>query len=269
MLDGIIGGIGILVSLVALYGLAAWVRPFWLVKHRWQGAAIVGVALVVASIIGVRPATRPDDITPAAWVQRVGVCRETEKDRSCPLSSASVIEAAAKVKAANAKALATASASADGAPTEVAADHAAQAASFLTTQTALSDAVRPCDRAMVKAARTRSVYDSYNAAMRAEAACKTTMMALGELKFAEPVSADARADLDPALDCFASAYGERREAMEKAAKLMDGDQRPSQISEFKGQLDDAIDRTNECVAQYLSAAVKHGFRGEVAKMSKD
>ncbi|MDB5480486.1 MAG: hypothetical protein JWO83_1539 [Caulobacteraceae bacterium] len=271
-MDGIVNGIGVGFILVLFYGIAGWIKPFWLIKRRWHGAATVVASIMGFGVVNDVPPSRPADITPAAWIQRVGVCREANMDRACPLTSTSVNEATAKVKADNAAALAAASAASStaGAQPEVAIrpDPAAQAASFMRTQTALSHMVRPCDNAMLKASNTKGVYGSYAAATQAEAACKITMMALFDLKFQEPVSSEARAELNPALNCFAFAYGERRSTMEAAAKLMDGDQRPSKVNAFRGLYKDALARTQECAVQYAKAAVKYGFRDEVAKMAR-
>jgi hypothetical protein len=184
-----------------------------------------------------------------------------------------VLKAIAQVRAASAPqqaavaAPAPTAASRAGAATPALPDLRAQKASFLSTQEAMSDMARPCDAAMLKAMATHSVYNSYNAAKRAEQACNASMMALFDLRFEEPVPSEARAELDPALHCFANAYGDREQAMEKAAKLMDGDQSPSKVSDFRA-LTDALARTSECAAQYAAAASKYGFRDEVAKMAK-
>jgi hypothetical protein len=94
------------------------------------------------------------------------------------------------------------------------------------------------------------------------------MMALFDLRFEEPVPSAARAELDPALNCFANAYGAREQVMGQAAKLMDGDQSPSKVSDFRSSMTDALARTRECAVQYAAAAAKYGYRDEVAKMAR-
>jgi hypothetical protein len=272
-MDGVIDGIGVVFLFVCLYGLAAWVKPFWLIKRRWQGAGLVAASVTVLIAVSERAPTRPADIAPDMWAQRVAVCREANMDRACPNSSAMVLKAIAQVRVATLAAVPAPSAASAVAPPVVAAasappDPKAGKASFLRTQEAMSGMVRPCDTAMIKATATRSVYASYNAAKRAEEACKASMMALFDLRFEEPVPSAARAELDPTLNCFANAYGAREQVMGQAAKLMDGDQSPSKVSDFRASMTDAMARTRECAAQYAAVAVKYGYRDEVAKMAR-
>lgn len=132
-------------------------------------------------------------------------------------------------------------------------------ASFTAAQSALLEAAKPCDAATKKAAATHGQYASYNVSVAAEQVCRKAAIDIGNVRFADPVPSAAQDDLNKAVDCFATAYGLRAGAMEQAAALMDGDQRPSKVAAFRDTLSYAGEQHRACLQQYAIAAGAHGF----------
>lgn len=132
-------------------------------------------------------------------------------------------------------------------------------ASFSTTQAAVFAAAKPCDEAIAKASRTRSIQASYEISRAAEALCRQAGLDIDNAHFSDLGSSDAEDGLNKAVDCIGLSYIARSTAMGDAAKLMDGDQRPSQIAAFREEMSQAMSDFQQCEVQYLAAADKYGF----------
>ncbi len=97
MVETILGVAALVAVLVLLYGLVCLVRPLWLVHSRKQAGGVVIAALVVCGVLGSVPPSRPSNIPPPAWAERVEVCRRAMAVRDCPKSDADVAAARAAV----------------------------------------------------------------------------------------------------------------------------------------------------------------------------
>ena len=65
------------------------------------------------------------------------------------------------------------------------------------------------------------------------------------------------------------AYGSAPAAMEQAAALMDGDQRPSKVAEFRDTPSYAGEQHQACTEQYAAAAAAYGFAKQIGWTDKD
>ncbi len=261
-MDLVVNGLMTVTGLAVLYGLASAVKPFWVVRRRWQAGAVAVAGFVVFGLLSDIPASRPADVTPQEWARRMDICRAVSDVRNCPLTMTAVAQAQERLTAKKVEERAAADRAAADAQLARQTDpatpkgHAAMRVSFRGTQEVMLSITKPCDEALLKAAKSSGRYANYGAATRA---CKAVMMKLGDLKFGAPLP-DAQKDLNAALQCFQFAYGDRASAMDMGAKLMDaGDPRPSQVSEYRGSLKDALQRTQECALQYAAATQKHGL----------
>lgn len=82
---------------MVLVGVALIVKPFWLIKKRWQGLLVMLGGFVMFGVLQSLPMKRPDHIAPADWSERVQVCKEAAALRSCPTSDSEVDEARAAI----------------------------------------------------------------------------------------------------------------------------------------------------------------------------
>ncbi len=224
------GFVGFLVGVIALIQPTRWV------SSRGRAAGLVTAALVVIALAAAaEPPPAAETSHPAA---------------ATPPASAAPAVGAQRV--------------ASRGPSQAAID-----AGFTTTQTALFAAAKPCDAAMAKAAKTHGQYASYNVSVAAEQVCRQAAIDIGNAHFGDPVPATAQDDLNKAVDCFAMAYGLRAGAMEQAAALMDGDQRPSKVAAFRDTLRYAGEQHQACLEQYATAAAAHGFAKQIGWTDKD
>lgn len=113
-----VGAIGLLI------GLAWVIKPFWIIKKRWQGLLVIIGSFILFGVATSQPVQRPSSIPVAAWAERVRICREANALRECPLRDVDV--AAAKVTIAEARRKADAKAAIKAA--EAKADEAEQLA---------------------------------------------------------------------------------------------------------------------------------------------
>lgn len=252
-MDLVINGLMTASGLVALVGLVTAVKPMWKVRHRWQGAALALAGILIFGGLASVPATRPADVSSREWARRLDICREVNDVRDCPLSATAVTSAQAKLVSRTPKS--------ETDPTTPGGREAV-VVSFQTTQDELLRVSGPCDEGLLKVAKVSGRYAAYNAAVRAQRACRQASMAMGDLKFGAPLPSPAQRDMNAALQCFEMAYGQRADAMELGAKIMDAnDTRPSKLGEYQASTADAIQRTKECALQYAQAAQKHGLAG--------
>jgi hypothetical protein len=277
MSDVLIDVLMAVAGLVVLYGLAALVKPFWLIKHRLVGGVVAFVAMVVLAILYGIPPSRPANIPPDVWAKRVTVCKAAMAFRTCAESDAEVNASAASVlkatkeraeaAAQSTEAASSASSESDagvGPPGSTPPASPEVKASFLATQATLLNTFAPCDQMMDRAAKARGQYASYAVAVAGKAACWQTMAALNDVRFADPLPNDLKDPLNAAVDCFAQAYELRYALMNQGAVIMNGDMRPSAVAEFRGDLAAAVEKSQECRMQYLTAAASHGL-AEAAK----
>lgn len=269
-MDVLINGLMAVAGIAALMGLAALIKPYWRLRRRWQGGALLAAALVVGGALQSVPPGRPADVTPSAWAQRLSVCRDANAEQSCPLSTLEVAKAQADVDARRAKLDASRrEAARSTAEAAQAASPEGRSASFVTTQVRMTDVVTPCDAAVATAARTHGQYASYVVSRQAAARCRQAMSDLLDLHFPPEIAADHGDALNAGVRCMGMAYGERASAMEAAAVIMDGDARPSKVSSVRGELSEAAARVNECAQQYARAAHVAGYDKEVISLSQE
>src|SRR5690606_238480 len=107
------------------------------------------------------------------------------------------------------------------------------------------------------AGRTNGRYDTYAAAKAAQDACFAAASGLERLRFGPPLPTKAQADLNKALTCFSQAYTAHGGTMATAAKLMDGEPKPSQISAFETSGADAQAQAKDCALMYAAALETH------------
>ena len=96
-MDTVISVVQFVVAVAALYGLASLVKPFWLVKKRWQGALIAVAGLAVFGGLNNIPVARPSSVPEDEWNERIRICAEANATRTCPLEKADVDAARAKL----------------------------------------------------------------------------------------------------------------------------------------------------------------------------
>ena len=275
MSDILIDALMAVAILVVLYGLVALAKPFWLIKHQLVGGVVAFAAMVVLAILYGIPPSRPANVAPDVWAKRVTVCKAAMAFRTCAESDAEVNAAAASVLQAakdRAQAAARLAEAPSSAPSESDAAVTPQGptppaspevkANFLATQATLLATFAPCDEMMDRAAKARGQYASYNAAVAAKDTCWQTMQALNSVRFADPLPQDLKDPLNAAIDCFGVAYAGRYNLMNQGATIMNGDMRPSAVAEFRSDLAAAVEKSQECRMQYLTAAASHGFADE-------
>jgi len=228
-----------------LLGTALTIRPFGPVKHRWQGLLVIAVAiLVVLPLIDLAGG----DSRPSGALIPV---------QHGPSAQPGAAPAAAPASPPTQR------------PAAPAADRAAIAASFAATQSALFAAAKLCDQVLGEAARTHGQYASYNISVRAKAVCAKAGFDIRRVVFGDPLPEGAQSDLNAAVQCLSLAYMSKSIAMEVAIRIEDGDQRPSQVAEFRSDLTLAGQRHQECLEQYAIAAAKHGFAHQTGLTDRD
>jgi len=86
-----VGAIGVLV------GFALLVKPFWVIKKRWQSALVLVASFFIFGIAAGAPVKRPPSISEADWAERVSICNEANELRECPLNDTDVAAARLEV----------------------------------------------------------------------------------------------------------------------------------------------------------------------------
>lgn len=89
--------LSLIAVVLALFGLAGAVKPFWFMKRRWHGGGIAIAAFVGFSLLNNIPIARPASISEAEWQERVSVCQQIGQIRECPTNDTMVAEARARV----------------------------------------------------------------------------------------------------------------------------------------------------------------------------
>lgn len=96
-MEFIIEAASFVMVILMLVGVALIVKPFWLIKKRWQGVLVMVGGFVMFGGLQSLPMTRPEHITPEDWSARVQICKEAAALRSCPTSDSEVEEARASI----------------------------------------------------------------------------------------------------------------------------------------------------------------------------
>lgn len=143
-------------------------------------------------------------------------------------------------------------------------------ASFLQTHTAFMGLANRCDSAwgiMTDAAGTNDTYAAYGAARRGAEICGGVSYRLGRLEFSSLIEPDTRRALNRAVDECSLAMFLRKTSMDQAARIFDGNIRPSAVEEFRQEARRAQQQTIQCMVQYLGAATDGGY--EVPSLESD
>jgi hypothetical protein len=91
MLDFVVNIVLDALAIAFFLALAMVVKPFWIIKKRWQAGLMCFAALfLTGAIVTYIPETRPVNISPAVWAERVAICNKAHGARGCPTSEAEV-----------------------------------------------------------------------------------------------------------------------------------------------------------------------------------
>lgn len=127
-------------------------------------------------------------------------------------------------------------------------------------RTVLATAGR-CDRANSEAgaALQRSPYAAYPAARDAREICDRVVDDIREMPLPTSITGAANDKARGALQICAGAYLARRDSLDALLTVIDGDNRPSSVQEFKDQAERAQGRIIYCVAEWMAVAETIGM----------
>ena len=139
--------------------------------------------------------------------------------------------------------------------------------------TELTEAVGGCDKASNEVAaifeKSRDLYELYPVVKSASGACMEAAVGLGKLKVPESTQGDTRKDFEEALERCSAAYALKGAGYSQMAKVLDGDHRPSQVSDAMETMQTANAGQWACVAGFFAAADKAGVPlGEIGEAKK-
>lgn len=139
--------------------------------------------------------------------------------------------------------------------------------------TELTEAVGGCDTASNEVAAifesSKNPYEIYPIINAAAETCTDAGLRVGKLRSPASSSGDAKKGLDDALDRCSTAYAVKGSAYSKVAKVLDGDARPSAVSEASESMEMATVGQWSCVAAFFAAAEKAGVpMGEIGGAKK-
>ena len=83
-MDGLRALLALLALVAGLYGVATLIKPFWLVRRRWQGALVILGAIVLVVVATPGSPRRPEGLSDAEWADRLLVCNEARVGSNCP-----------------------------------------------------------------------------------------------------------------------------------------------------------------------------------------
>lgn len=130
-------------------------------------------------------------------------------------------------------------------------------AEFTGMWTMTKNAFEPCDaqiNAAASALQGGNAYAAYPVVEGAKSVCSDAHSALYDIALPRSAKGDVKKALQKAKeDCSLSGFL-KFQAMDKMLKVVDGDQRPSAVSEATSALRDAGSSTMMCVAAYAGAA---------------
>jgi len=135
-------------------------------------------------------------------------------------------------------------------------------AAFEETHNRFMGLANRCDSAwgvMTDAAGSNDAYAAYTAADRGSDICRDVSLAMGRLEFSNLIERDTRRALNRAVDECSLAMVGRQTAMDQAARIFDGNVRPSAVDEFQQRAGFAQQQTIQCMVQYIRAATDAGY----------
>lgn len=144
----------------------------------------------------------------------------------------------------------TASAPTKDEHTEKAAPAGVTQAEFDSLWARIKIAMEPCDAQVGRAGEAMSggnAYAAYPLVIRAKDVCWSASSAISDLDLPRSAKGDARKALDEGRDACSMAMFLKRQAMDKVAKVVDGDSRPSAVAAAQSEMEDAGRQTMACV----------------------
>jgi hypothetical protein len=178
----------------------------------------------------------------------------------------------------------SASAPADAAggekPTAAAATEAEEAAEqkkVLTNQTValwqrvvnISAGCEAAARGVTKASATGDVYTMYPAVKAAEEACRNASMATERLDAPEAADGKIEDAFEDGIEKCARGQLAKQMAFAKLAEVLDGDSRPSAVTEAKRRIETASEAGLYCAAGIVGAASEAGLDISIFKQTDD
>lgn len=127
----------------------------------------------------------------------------------------------------------------------------------------VQDALRPCDTAVTAAAESikgGDVYSAYPVVSRAEDLCLSTGSDVRSVKIPRSARGEVKKAFEEARDACEYVGTAKWSAMRQAAKVLDGDSRPSTVSNAKAELEGMNTATLQCVTTIIGVGVKAGVK---------
>lgn len=126
----------------------------------------------------------------------------------------------------------------------------------------LTATTKPCDdaneRVAAELSRSRmSVVDAYDLARQGARLCSETWSSIRALPRPKAVNRESRKQFDKVLDGCADAYLARSAMLNEAAKVLNGDRRPSRLSTVRGLGGTAQAQTLTCVLAFTELASRN------------
>lgn len=230
-------------TILLLFGMALFVAALWaffwpLPKLRMptRNAAVAGLALSVGSCVAA-VAILPD---PPATEEAAAADKEDETAKANTETDRDK-RAAAKEQA----------------------EAAALSSQARSGWRELLATVAPCDQANSRLAEALdggggSMYEAYGLATSAAKACRSTWLAFSDLRPPKNARGALRDQFEDTLKTCKTAYYMRKESLETAQSIFDGNIRPSAVATFKDEATASQRGILACVAGYMSAATKAG-----------
>lgn len=135
-------------------------------------------------------------------------------------------------------------------------------AEFETTWSAVKASTAPCDNQVAAAGRligAGDVYAAYPAVQRAQATCSNAMSAISDVSIPRSAKVDVRRAMEDARSTCSTSAFVKFQAMEKVAKVVDGDSRPSAVAAAQADMEAAQGYQMRCIVGFMGAAQKAGL----------
>lgn len=123
-------------------------------------------------------------------------------------------------------------------------------------------AAEPCEQSSKKlavASKTRDVYEMYPAATDGAAACRDASSQTRSLDPPHSAAGEVKAAFEKAIERCADGHLLRANAFEQVAKVLDGDARPSAVTEAQKSMEASSVSGMFCATEMFSAAEKGGL----------
>ncbi len=125
---------------------------------------------------------------------------------------------------------------------------------------------QPCDQANTAAANALSalasgsgtIFEAYRPARAAQEACEASWLAIGRLRPPSSLPRARRDQAGEAIDACQMAYYLRKESLETMMEVLDGDQRPSVVENYREQAEGAQSGILACVSRLASVGISIG-----------